>query len=503
MVKKDKSQLLLLEIEKLRKIISDFNDSGNNYELMEKALKESEEKYRNLVDSLPFGIIELNRQGIIENVNKSILKILGCKKTDMLNKHFTTVKAIDDKNLTSYFKLFEYALQGDRKLPGEIVFQGDKGKNIYVETRYNLIKSDQKIKNIQVIIDDVSDRREVQKELEYMRFHDQLTGLYNRAYLDSEINRLDTKRQLPLSIIIGDINGLKLVNDAFGDEEGDKLICRIADIFKSVCRSEDIIARYGEDEFAALLTNTDADVVTDVENRIKEKCKKISKDHFHFVMSLGKATKSDSDTKFTDVVTEAQDMLYRNKLVSGKSIPGNAVTALVDSLLGKGHETKEHVKRIEKMAEKMAISMKLPKSQADDLQLLASLHDLGKVAVPDNILKRKKKLSNEDWGVIKSYPEIGYNIAKRSFKFSNIADYILSHHERWDGTGYPRQLSGDDIPLLSRIMAIIDSYDIMRSGRFYKKTLTKKEAISELRSCSGKQFDPKLVEQFVGIIGED
>ena len=103
---------------------------------------------------------------------------------------------------------------------------------------------------------------------------------------------------------------------------------------------------------------------------------------------------------------------------------------------------------------------------------------------------------------IKSYPEIGYNIAKSSFKFAHIADYILHHHERWDGLGYPMKLRGEDIPLLSRIMAIVDAYDVMRSGRFYKKTLTKDYAIKELRKCSGKQFDPKLVEEFISIIND-
>ena len=125
------------------------------------------------------------------------------------------------------------------------------------------------------------------------------------------------------------------------------------------------------------------------------------------------------------------------------------------------------------------------------------------MAIPDEILKEKKKLTEEDWEIIKTYPEVGYNIAKQSFKFAHIADYILSHHERWDGAGYPRQLKGEDIPLISRIMAIIDSYDVMRSGRFYKSTKGKQEAIRELRNCSGSQFDPELVETFIGVIGED
>jgi HD-GYP domain-containing protein (c-di-GMP phosphodiesterase class II) len=154
------------------------------------------------------------------------------------------------------------------------------------------------------------------------------------------------------------------------------------------------------------------------------------------------------------------------------------------------------------MASELGWALRLTKSKMDELSMLASLHDLGKVAIPDNILKDKEKLSSEDWEVIKSYPEIGYNIAKSSFKFAHIADYILYHHERWDGLGYPMKLKGEDIPLLSRIMSIVDAYDVMRSGRFYKKTLTKDNAIKELRNCSGKQFDPRLVEEFISIIDD-
>jgi len=503
MAENDKIDLLSLEIEKLRKIISDINISEKDHDSLEKALEESEEKYRDLIEALPLGVIELDREGIIESVNQSALDILGCSREDLLKKHFTAVEAIEEGNLRSYFKLFDYAVNGERKIPAEIVFTGADGSETYVETSYNLVKKGPRIANIQVLLEDITDSKKTRRELEYLRFHDQLTGLYNRAFMDQEIKRLDVSRKLPMSIILGDINGLKLVNDAFGNDEGDRLLCMIADIFRRSCRREDIIARYGEDEFIVLLPNTDAETVSGIGNRIMEMCKSISRDHFHFVMSLGKATKTGLETGFNEILTEARDLLYRNKLTGGKSVPGNAVTALVDSLMGRGYETKEHIKRIEKMADQIANALQLPKSQSDDLILLASLHDLGKVAIPDEILKEKEKLSREDWEIIRSYPEIGYNIARQSFKFSHIADYILSHHERWDGKGYPRQLKEEDIPLLSRIMAILDAYDVMRTGRFYKKTLSKKEAVRELRECSGSQFDPALVEAFISIIGED
>jgi len=421
----------------------------------------------------------------------------------MLNKHFTSVDVIEEKNLSQYFQLFDFAVSGEGKLPGEAVFKDKKGNEIFVETRFNLIKSGTKVMIIQVVINDVTERKKIENELKYLRSHDQLTGLFNRPYMDGEIKRLNAKRQQPLSFIIGDINGLKLINDAFGNDEGDRLLCRVADVFRKACRKEDIISRYGEDEFAVLLPKTNKKTVSGIKKRILELCGQINKEQFNFKLSLGAATREDPKSDFKDTITEARDIMQKGKLISGKSISGDAVTALVDSLMGKGHETREHVKRVEKMAGELAVSLKLPKSKIDELSILASLHDLGKIAIPDNVLKEKKRLTREDWNIIRSYPEIGYSIAKSSFKFSNIADYILSHHERWDGKGYPRKLKGKDIPLLSRIMAIVDSYDVMRSGRFYKRTLSKSEAIKELRACSGRQFDPVLVEGFIGIIGEE
>lgn len=491
------------EIEKLKNLIGDIERSSEKHDMLEKALKDSQEKYRSLVEVIPFGVIELNGEGLINTVNKQALKILDCTQKDLIGKHFTDVNILENTDLKNYFNLFDYAVNGKRELPAEIEFHDKSGNSIYIELNYYMYKKDDEVISVYIIINNITDRKKIEDEVNYLRFHDQLTGLFSRSYFDEEAKRLNTERQLPLSIIIGDINGLKVINDAFGNDEGDRLLKIVSGIFKKVCRKEDIIARYGEDEFAVLLPGTSKELALEIENRIKEMCEKVSRKEFPFILSLGVSTMENSKQKFSEIIISAKDSMYRNKLISGKSTPGGVVFSLVDSLLGNGYETKEHTKRVEKMAGELGQALKLPKSKMDELSMLASLHDLGKIAIPDDILKDKEKLSKEDWDIIKSYPEIGYNIAKSSFKFSHIADYILYHHERWDGSGYPMKLKGEDIPLLSRIMAIIDAYDVMRSGRFYKKTLNKDDAIKELRKCSGKQFDPALVEEFISTIGEE
>ena len=490
------------EIEKLKNLIGDIEKSSEKHGLLEGALRESQEKYKALFDVVPFGIMELDGEGMIVSVNKQALEIFDCKKMDLVGNPIKDVEIFKNNEIKNYFDLLDHTIIEKRQFSTVFELPDKSGNSIYIELNYYIHKKDNDIKSIYVILNNITERKKIEDEVKYLRFHDQLTELFNRAYLNEEINRLNTERQLPLSIIIGDIDGLKIINDAFGNNEGDRLLKIVSDIFKKVCRREDIIARYGDDEFVVLLPGTSKELALEIKNRIKEMCEKVSKQEFPFILSLGVSTKENRGQEFNEIIVSAKDSMYKSKLISGKNTPGGVVFSLVDSLLENGHETKEHTKRVEKMASGLGRALRLTKSKMDELSMLASLHDLGKVAIPDNILNEKEKLSSEDWEVIKSYPEIGYNIAKSSFKFAHIADYILHHHERWDGLGYPMKLRGKDIPLLSRIMAIVDAYDVMRSGRFYKKTLTKDYAIKELRKCSGKQFDPKLVEEFISIIDD-
>ena len=490
------------EIEKLKNLIGDIEKSSEKHALLEEALRESREKYKALFGVIPFGIMELDGEGLIINVNTQVLTIFDCTREDLVGKYLKNVDVLNNIEIKNYFDFLDPAVIEKRQFSTELKLLDKSGNNICIELNYYVHKKDNDIKNVYVILNNITERKKIEDEVKYLRFHDQLTGLFNRAYLDEEINRLNTERQLPLSMIIGDIDGLKIINDAFGNNEGDRLLKIVSEIFKKVCRREDIIARSGDDEFAILLPSTSRELAVEIKNRIKEMCEKVSKQEFPFILSLGVSTKESREQQFNEIIISARDSMHRSKLISGRNTPGGVVFSLVDSLLENGHETKEHTKRVEKMAGELGRALRLTKSKMDELSILASLHDLGKVAIPDNILNDKEKLSSEDWEVIKSYPEIGYNIAKSSFKFAHIADYILHHHERWDGLGYPMKLKGEDIPLLSRIMSIVDAYDVMRSGRFYKKTLTRNDAIKELRKCSGKQFDPKLVEEFISTIGE-
>lgn len=341
-----------------------------------------------------------------------------------------------------------------------------------------------------------------EEKIQYMSLHDSLTGLYNRLFFEEELKRLDTERQLPLSLIVGDINGLKLVNDVFGHQKGDDFISLIARILKDNCRKEDIITRWGGDEFAILLPKADEAIANEVCSRIKKACNEVDSDTIKPSIALGVSSKKNINKNMNQVFKEAEHKMYRNKMDEGKISRSSIVTSLEKTLWEKSYETEDHARRLSKMSTLIAKRLKLTNNQIEQLKLLSSLHDIGKIAIPQSIIKKEGKLTSKDWEIIKSHPEIGYRIAHTSAEFGKIADLILTHHERWDGQGYPRNLKGEKIPIVARILAVVDAYDVMTQGRPYQKFRTKEDAIAELKRCAGSQFDPYIVEIFIELFAD-
>ncbi|CCC57758.1 HD-GYP domain-containing protein [Caloramator australicus] len=165
----------------------------------------------------------------------------------------------------------------------------------------------------------------------------------------------------------------------------------------------------------------------------------------------------------------------------------------------KDYVTKGHTERVKKMVQRMAEKLKLGEVQKNNLLLLADMHDIGKVAISDDILNKKEPLTEKEWEILKSHSEKGYRIAVSSPELAGIADLILKHHERWDGKGYPLGLKGEQIPIECRILAVVDAYDAMTNSRHYNIVKTHEEAIEEIKGCSGTQFDPKIANVFLEV----
>ncbi|MEI7615140.1 MAG: diguanylate cyclase [Actinomycetota bacterium] len=349
---------------------------------------------------------------------------------------------------------------------------------------------------------DITNRKRAEEAVLHLSYHDQLTGLFNRRFFEEEIKRLDTDRQLPLSIIVGDLNNLKLTNDTFGHLEGDRLLKETSKLLKTACRSDDILARWGGDEFVILLPKTSIASAEEIAQRIEKGCSELFIQKIPIGLAIGIAAKTKHRQNIEDIILEAESNMYKNKLAGKQGNAGSVILALEQALYEKSNETMEHAQRLKELSLKLGKKLKLHSHQLDELSLFASLHDIGKVAVPETILLKEGALSEKEWEVIKRHSETGFNIAQSSPQIAHIAKYILSCHENWDGSGYPVGLAKEEIPLLSRIVFIADSYDIMTCKRTYKTAMSKEGAVIELKRCAGTQFDPMLVEKFLEVLAE-
>ena len=334
--------------------------------------------------------------------------------------------------------------------------------------------------------------------------YDELTDLYNRTYLEQEMANFNQERFMPLSVIYGDVNGLKITNDVFGHMEGDEILKGISRILQKVCREEDIIARWGGDEFIIFLPNTEPKHVDKICQRIKENCAREGGTSIKLNIALGYATRETPGGKLEEIINRAEERMYKQKLRESKQFRQNLISSLHKRMIANSQESADHTDRMVKLASNFGKKLGLSQRKIEDLRLLAVVHDIGNVAIDNKILNKEGILTDEEWHQVKKHPEIGYRIARASFELAPLANYILCHHERWDGNGYPLEKKGREIPKLSRIIAIVDAYDVMTEERSYSSAVDKQAAIKELKDNSGSQFDPELIEVFIDLItGED
>jgi HD-GYP domain-containing protein (c-di-GMP phosphodiesterase class II) len=198
-----------------------------------------------------------------------------------------------------------------------------------------------------------------------------------------------------------------------------------------------------------------------------------------------------------DIIVKAENDMYSKKTLHNQSSRNQVITALFNSLKEKYNEERVHSDRVSQYCLAMGKKMNLTYSEVLELELAGRMHDIGKITIPDHILKKPGKLTEDEWQVMKSHTTNGYQILRSADKYSRLADYALTHHERWDGKGYPKGLKQEEIPFFSRIIGICDAYEAMTSDRPYRKAMSKEYAISELKNCSGLQFDPHLVKIFI------
>ena len=469
---------------------------------VERALRAKEEQFRTLAENSPDLITRVNREGRRLYTNPAVETVLGIRPEDAVGKTNREI-GIQDLMTSTWEDAIAQVFRTGIARSVEAVRNSESGEQYYLIRLVPEFDEAGAVATVLSISRDITDQKNIEEQIRWVSFHDSLTGLYNRRFLDEELLRLDTERQLPLSVIMADLNGLKLVNDTYGHNAGDEMLRMVGEILEKACRSEDILGRWGGDEFLLLLPQTDGRGAESVCGRIAELSDGArTTQEIPISLSVGHATKTRSDQRIEAVVKAAEDEMYQRKLIESKSQKSELIDMLLKTIAGKSFETQRHTARMREYALRIGEDIGLTPYELHCLGLAVNLHDVGKITIPEEILLKRDPLTESEWRTVEKHPETGYRIARSTDGFAHVADDILHHHERWDGTGYPVGLAGESIPLRSRIIAVVDAFDAITNERSYRKARSREEALLELKAGAGTQFDPHLVKVFTGLCAE-
>ncbi|MGL5615014.1 MAG: HD domain-containing phosphohydrolase [Sarcina sp.] len=469
--------------------------------------KEEEIKFQRIltdqmIDILPGMVFYKDKDKKYVYGNKEFKEFCEDKKVE--NIIGKTVEDLNIEESKELKELDEKVLRDKELTVSEIIFKEKGNKEIIREVlKIPLFDENQTFKGIVTRALDITEKRNIQKRLEYLSYTDILTGVKNRTCFEEFEKEYSKKENLPLGVIMGDVNGLKILNDSYGHQEGDKLLKGVVDIIKESVGNRGEIFRIGGDEFVILMPRATIKECEDMINSIVKgciECKKCQYKPFKKSISLGAAIKEDVESDIFETLKIAEDKLYRKKILEKQSVKSSVFNILKLGLGVRSIETGQHTERVMYFAAKMGELLELEEAKVDELIIAAELHDIGKIGISESILDKPAKLTDNEYSIMKTHSEIGHRIVMASSELKSVAESVLHHHEKWDGTGYPMGLKGEEIPLISRIINICDSYDVMVNTRPYKKAMKKEDAIAELRRVSGTQFDPNLVELFIKYI---
>lgn len=482
-----------------------------------KELRDSKQLLEDILGFLPDATFVIDKEGKIVFWNNAIENMTGIKAEDVIGKgdyeyshiligkrqpllidlalNYNDETAKNYKNLKTQDKkvliLEDYSLERF----------ADKYFSVNAAPLYNA--SGELIGALQSIRD-VTSRREAEKKLRYIAEHDSITGLFNRSFFEKEMGNNANYQEKMIGLIVSDVDGLKLVNDTLGHQEGDKLLITSAEILKKACPQNSIISRIGGDEFCVILRDTREDEIFSVLRKMNKAAEEYNNATPTIPLSISHGI-SFCDNQRIDMLNlfkEAEEKMYYEKLLHSQSARSKVVDEMMKALEVRDYLTEGHSDRVGQIAEKIAVNMALPEHKINSLRLFARFHDIGKVGISDSIIFKPGKLSKREFDEMKKHCEIGFRIAQSTPDLAHISDWILKHHEWWNGNGYPFGLVGEEIPLECRILAMADSFDSMSSDRPYRKALSYEESIKELKRFAGIQFDPRIVQVFLDILGE-
>ncbi len=492
----EKNQELSAAMLQLRTIESELRRQYESLYLSRAELKVSEEMNRAIVSAIPDRIVRLDAKGRIldhrqnegSSVGRLFAGVTGASSLkDLMPEEAAlgAVKKISEVIRTGQPVSFDYCIASNDRTE-------------YYEVRVVNIRKNEVI----AIIRDVTEQRNNLKYIEFLSYHDQLSGLFNRRYFDEKLPLTDIPANLPISVMMLDLNALKMANDAFGHHFGDRLIREIAGIMRDNCREGDMLVRSGGDEFIAVMPNTDIKQAAGIMAGILAGAAASNTGGIQLSVSGGCSTKESADQDILDILLKAEVELYRNKLIESPAVKNKIIDDIVELICAKDSRNLLHFKKVSVISRKIGQAMHLTDNELDMISTAGFYHDIGKIAViADNMLD-EADFDDASTAGYRKHPETGYQILRSSDKVLAVAEYVLYHHERWDGSGFPRGIKGDEIPLISRIIAVADFYDscIAESSRLPE--CSGSQALSRIAELSGTHFDPAVVAVMQSVFGD-
>jgi diguanylate cyclase (GGDEF)-like protein/PAS domain S-box-containing protein len=493
-----KLHLLQKEFEHTnRKLIQEIEKRN----IAESLLLLEKERFRITLLSIGDGVVTTDNAGYITLLNDVAKDLTGWAGESAVGKPFSEVfNIIDEDTREKCVVPIKEAIETGRivGLANHTVLIAKNDMEIPITDSISPITDTEGcINGVVMVFQNVTNERAKQKEIEFMSYHDLLTGLYNRRFYEEELRRLDTNRNLPLTLVMGDVNGLKLINDSFGHAMGDELLKKIAEVIKRGCRADDIIARLGGDEFIILLPKTSTLEAEHIVERISDLSIKEKVCGIDISISFGYRTKTKEEEKIADIFKNAEDHMYSNKRFVCSAVRRKTIDLVMNSLYLKSGREQLHSIRVSKICEDIATVMGMGKNDVFQTRLAGLMHDIGKIEIDEKVLNKSEKLNGKEWEMMRRHPETGYQILNSVNDFAVIAEDVLEHQERWDGKGYPRGLKGEESSLHARIISIADAFDVMTSSETYGQAICEEDAIKEIKKCSGTQFDPTIAQIFI------
>ncbi|MGH0052798.1 MAG: HD domain-containing phosphohydrolase [Sphaerochaetaceae bacterium] len=461
--------------------------------------EKSAKLFKTMFERAPIGMSLTNlRTGEIENINQSYLDMLGYAKEEVIGHRWAEFSHPEDIEISN--QVTERMFAGkEASYTLDKRFLKKDGSIIWANLSLCVFPEEclADISSLCMTID-ITKRKLAEQRILYASRHDALTDLYDRGEFERIISTLPLEGNVPMSVVFADMNRLRIINEAFGREQGNWVLKQVAVILQEAFPEQASIFRVGGDEFALLLPNQSFGACEPILDEITEAVSRLKvMDAVVPSISFGICEVNEVSSDLNSAVKLAEKHLATQKLIDSPQMQGKAVYAIINTLHEKNKREEAHSRRVSELSEQLGRAFGLSERSCAELRLVGLLHDIGKIAISEAILNKKGKLNNTEWQEMKRHAEIGFRILNSVEDMNTLALYVLAHHERYNGSGYPKALCGEAIPLQSRMIAIADAYDAMTSERSYRKAVTARTAAKEIKRCAGTQFDPELAKLFV------